>query len=93
MEFTSFNYYCENRPALAAGNTIVIKPSEEASASCLEFANLFKLAGFPDGVINFVTGFGNEIGESLASNPKISLVAFTGGPVGGQKVYTSASSL
>ena len=52
-------------PALAAGCTVVIKPSEFTSASMLEFAGLFKEAGFPDGVVNVVTGFGAEVGAAV----------------------------
>ncbi len=52
-------------PALAAGNTVVVKPSEFTSCSALEFARLFEQAGFPPGVVNVVTGFGAEIGEPL----------------------------
>src|SRR5699024_1192807 len=51
-------------PAIAAGNTVVIKPSEYSSASILEFMKLVEEAGFPSGVINIVTGFGNEIGDT-----------------------------
>ena len=74
-------------PALAAGNTAVVKPSEFTSCSTLEFAKLVEAAGFPPGVFNVVTGFGAETGEPLVSHPKIAKVAFTGGDadeVGGQ---------
>jgi acyl-CoA reductase-like NAD-dependent aldehyde dehydrogenase len=67
-------------PALAAGNTIVIKPSEYTSASLLEFVKLTQQAGIPDGVINIVTGFGNEVGDALTTHRNVSKVAFTGGP-------------
>lgn len=78
-------------PALAAGNTIVVKPSEFTSASALEFGRLIDKAGFPPGVVNIVTGFGNEIGEPLVSHPKVAKVAFTGGEMSGQRVYESAA--
>jgi (Z)-2-((N-methylformamido)methylene)-5-hydroxybutyrolactone dehydrogenase len=65
--------------ALAVGNTVVIKPSEFTSASTLEFVMLAKEAGFPDGVINTVTGYGHEIGDPLVTHPKVAKVAFTGG--------------
>jgi acyl-CoA reductase-like NAD-dependent aldehyde dehydrogenase len=55
--------------ALAAGNTVVIKPSEFTSASTLEFMKLFEKAGFPPGVVNTVTGFGQEVGVPLVSHP------------------------
>ena len=67
-------------PALAAGNTVVLKPSEHASAPVLEFAQLFAKAGIPPGVINIVTGHGNPCGKVLTSHPLVSRVAFTGGP-------------
>ncbi|WP_068084985.1 aldehyde dehydrogenase [Novosphingobium rosa] len=67
-------------PALAAGNTIVVKPSEHASASILRFAALAREAGFPDGVVNVVTGFGAGAGTALTSHPLVRRVAFTGGP-------------
>ena len=78
-------------PALAAGNTIVVKPSEFTSASALEFGRLVEKAGFPPGVVNIVTGFGNEIGEPLVTHPTVAKVAFTGGEMSGQRVYESAA--
>jgi aldehyde dehydrogenase (NAD+) len=78
-------------PALAAGNTIVLKPSEHASVSALAFAELFEEAGVPPGVFNVITGFGHEIGESLVSHPDVSKVAFTGGEAGGRAVYGIAA--
>ena len=78
-------------PALAAGNTIVIKPSEFTSASILEFVNLIERAGFPKGVVNVVTGFGHEVGHALVEHPKVARVAFTGGESGGIKVYEAAA--
>ena len=78
-------------PALAAGNTIVIKPSEYTSASTLEFAALSEQAGFPKGVINVVTGFGSEVGDALVRHDKVRKVAFTGGEAGGAIVNTAAA--
>ncbi|MBN9070729.1 MAG: aldehyde dehydrogenase [Rhizobiales bacterium] len=78
-------------PALAAGNAIVWKPSEFSSASALEFGRLFEQAGFPPGIVNIVTGFGNEIGEHLVSHPGVDKVAFTGGDRTGQGVYQLAA--
>ena len=78
-------------PALAAGCTIVVKPSEHTSVSMLEFCKLIEEAGFPKGVVNVVTGFGNEVGEPLVAHPKVSKIAFTGGAMGGQKVYELAA--
>lgn len=79
-------------PALAAGNTIVIKPSEHASASILELAKLAEQAGIPPGVVNVVTGFGNEVGDPLVRHPLTRKVAFTGGEIGGQRVNEAAAS-
>ncbi|MEZ5591892.1 MAG: aldehyde dehydrogenase [Gammaproteobacteria bacterium] len=78
-------------PALAAGNTIIIKPSEYTSASALEFVKLVEQAGFPPGVVNVVTGYGAEVGEPLVAHPKVAKVAFTGGEIGGVKVYEAAA--
>jgi aldehyde dehydrogenase (NAD+) len=78
-------------PALAAGNTIVWKPSEFSSASALELAPLFEEAGFPPGVVNILTGFGSDIGERLVSHPDVAKVAFTGGDRTGQSVYELAA--
>ena len=78
-------------PALAAGCTVVIKPSEYTSASMLEFAALFKQAGFPDGVVNVVTGLGAEIGEALVNHPAVAHIGFTGGSAAGRKVYEAAA--
>jgi (Z)-2-((N-methylformamido)methylene)-5-hydroxybutyrolactone dehydrogenase len=78
-------------PALAAGNTAVIKPSEHASCSTLAFAQLFERAGFPPGVVNTVTGLPQEAGAALVAHPQIAKVAFTGGEAGGIAVYTAAA--
>ena len=79
-------------PALAAGNTAVVKPSEFTSASTLEFARLVKEAGIPDGVVNVVTGFGKEAGAALVSHPEVAKVAFTGSDAAGQRIYESAAA-
>jgi aldehyde dehydrogenase (NAD+) len=78
-------------PALAAGNTVVWKPSEFSSVSALEFGRLFEQAGFPPGVVNIVTGFGHEIGDRLVTHPHVAKVAFTGGDRTGQSVYERAA--
>jgi len=77
--------------ALAAGNVVIIKPSEFTSASTLEFAELFALAGIPPGVVNVVTGFGNEAGAALVAHPLIAKVAFTGSESGGRKINEAAA--
>ena len=78
-------------PALAAGNTVVVKPSEFTSASMLEFARLVEKAGFPKGVFNVVTGFGQDVGSALVEHQKVARIAFTGGEMGGIKVYEAAA--
>ncbi|MDG1235205.1 MAG: aldehyde dehydrogenase family protein [Amylibacter sp.] len=78
-------------PALAAGNTVVVKPSELASASTLEFAALASQAGLPPGVLNVVTGFGDEVGEALVRHPLTRKVTFTGSDLGGRKVAEAAA--
>ena len=70
-------------PALAAGNTIVIKPAEHTSASALQLMTLAEAAGFPPGVFNVVTGFGKEIGEPLVTHPLVRHVGFTGSTAAG----------
>ncbi|MGX8013642.1 aldehyde dehydrogenase [Mesorhizobium sp. ORM8.1] len=78
-------------PALAAGNTVVVKPSEYSSASMLYLAELFEKAGFPPGVINVITGVGRETGEALVNHPLVERIAFTGGEAGGRAVYQAAA--
>ncbi|MGN5373832.1 aldehyde dehydrogenase [Sphingomonas hankookensis] len=78
-------------PALAAGCTVVIKPSEFTSASTLEFARLFAEAGFPAGVVNTVTGFGGEVGPTLVEHPLVAKIAFTGGDATGAHIYQQAA--
>jgi aldehyde dehydrogenase (NAD+) len=78
-------------PALAAGNTVVIKPSEFTSASALEFMKLIEEAGFPKGVVNVVTGFGLDVGAPLVEHPLVSKIAFTGSDATGQKIYEAAA--
>jgi (Z)-2-((N-methylformamido)methylene)-5-hydroxybutyrolactone dehydrogenase len=78
-------------PALAAGNTFVWKPSEHSSVSALEFGALVAEAGFPPGVVNVVTGFGNEIGEALVAHKHVAKIAFTGGDKTGAHVYATAA--
>ena len=78
-------------PALAAGCSVVLKPSEFASVSSLEFAALTKEAGLPDGVINVVTGLGQEIGSPLVEHPDVAKITFTGSDTTGAKVYEAAA--
>jgi acyl-CoA reductase-like NAD-dependent aldehyde dehydrogenase len=67
-------------PALAAGNTVVVKPSEATPASSLAFAGLFAEAGFPPGVVNIITSADPRTGAALVAHPDVAHVTFTGGP-------------
>ncbi|MGB1440583.1 MAG: aldehyde dehydrogenase family protein, partial [Candidatus Puniceispirillaceae bacterium] len=78
-------------PALAAGNTAVIKPSEFTSASTVEFMKLIAEAGFPAGTVNVVTGYGAEVGSPLIDHPDVAKIAFTGSDMTGQKIYEQAA--
>lgn len=80
-------------PALAAGNSVVLKPSEDASLSLLRLAQLCLDAGLPPGVLNVVTGTGAQAGEALARHMDVDILAFTGsGPVGRLLLKASAES-
>jgi betaine-aldehyde dehydrogenase len=78
-------------PALAAGNTCVLKPSELTPITALELAKLIDAAGFPPGVVNVITGPGAGCGEELAESAKVDKVAFTGGTVTGRKIMQAAA--
>ena len=78
-------------PALAAGNTVVVKPSEFTSSSALEFVKLVEQAGFPKGVVNVITGFGPEAGAPLVEHPLVRKVAFTGSSQTGAHIYSTAA--
>jgi len=78
-------------PALAAGCTAVVKPSEYTSASMVELAELFAGAGFPAGVVNVVTGLGPEVGEPLVTHRDVAHVGFTGGALAGRRIYELAA--
>jgi aldehyde dehydrogenase (NAD+) len=78
-------------PALAAGNTVVIKPSEFTSASTLEFVKLFEEAGFPPGVVNVLTGFGRDVGTPLVEHPLVKKIAFTGSDATGRAINELAA--
>ena len=78
-------------PALAAGNTMVIKPSEITSASIFELVALMEDAGLPPGVVSVVTGYGAEVGTPLVAHPLTRKIAFTGGDAGGRAVAEAAA--
>ncbi len=80
-------------PALAAGNTVVLKASEQASAAMLEFGKLIEAAGIPPGVVNIVTGHGEPCGKVLTSHSLVQRISFTGGPLAARHVlYNSAEN-
>ena len=78
-------------PALAAGNSVVIKPSEHASIPLLKLADLFATAGFPPGVLNIITGQGHLTGHYLTQHPLVKRIAFTGGAESARKVVCNSS--
>lgn len=78
-------------PALAAGNTVVLKASEHASAPMLEFARLMEEAGFPPGVFNVVTGHGDPCGRVLTSHPLVQRISFTGGPESARQIVRNSA--
>jgi betaine-aldehyde dehydrogenase len=78
-------------PALAAGNTIVVKPDEKTPLTLLEFARAAQESGLPDGVLNVVMGDGAEVGGRLAEHPDVRKVAFTGSTAVGQEVMRAAA--
>ena len=78
-------------PAIAMGNTIVIKPAEDAPLTCLLLVKLAQEAGIPPGVINVVTGYGPEAGEPLARHPVVRRMSFTGSPETGRRVMEACA--
>ncbi|KAF9223026.1 aldehyde dehydrogenase [Gyrodon lividus] len=78
-------------PALATGNTIVLKPSELTPLSALLFSTLVNQAGFPPGVINIVNGYGVTAGQAISEHPNIGKVAFTGSTLTGRKIMEAAA--
>jgi len=78
-------------PALACGNTVVIKAAEQTPLSILYFANLIKEAGFPPGVVNILNGYGKDCGAAIAGHLDIDKVAFTGSTVTGKQIMKTAS--
>jgi len=67
-------------PAIAAGNTIVLKPASQTPLSALFIAELFQQAGLPDGVLNVVTGAGRTVGDAIVEDDRVSMITFTGSP-------------
>lgn len=85
--------FCQKVPfALAAGCTVVVKPSEFTSSSALELAKLAEESGVPAGVITVVTGYGAPVAETITRHPDVKLVTFTGSTQTGQKIIESSAS-
>ena len=78
-------------PALAAGCTVVLKPAEQTPLSALRLGELVLEAGFPEGVVNIVTGYGETAGAALAAHPDVDKIAFTGSTEVGKLVLRAAS--
>ncbi|MFB6286906.1 MAG: aldehyde dehydrogenase family protein [Candidatus Bipolaricaulia bacterium] len=78
-------------PALVAGNTAVWKPSEDSPRVAVEFCKIFEEAGLPNGVLNLVTGYGEDAGAPLVKHPKIDMVSFTGSVDVGRQIYQVAA--
>lgn len=78
--------------SIILGNTVVFKPSKEASLSCLELAKILKEADLPPGVVNIVTGEGRELGHMLASSKNVDMISFTGSTAVGRSVMVAAAS-
>ncbi|MFJ9626194.1 aldehyde dehydrogenase [Streptomyces sp. NPDC101175] len=79
-------------PALCAGNTVVIKPSEHTSATVLRLAELALEAGFPPGAVNVVTGFGAEAGQALVDHRDLAKISFTGSTATGARIAAATAS-
>ena len=91
MEFSFLSNRRKLAPALVTGNTIVIKPSEETPLNAFEFAKLVAETGLPPGVVNFISGLGDTVGQRLASHRGIGIVSFTGSVETGSKIMAAAA--
>lgn len=78
-------------PALATGNTVILKPSEVTPLSTLKLADLIKEAGFPPGVVNVLPGYGSVVGQAIVEHPEIMKVSFTGSTLTGRKIMETAA--
>lgn len=79
-------------PALAAGNTVVVKPPEDALLSILHLARLIDEAGVPAGVVNVVPGLGEVTGDALVGHPDVDKISFTGGALGVGKLIAKKAA-
>ena len=94
-EFPTFNAVLKFGPALAAGNSVVLKPSEFSSSSAIRIAQLALEAGLPPGTLNVVVGVGNIVGRALAEHMDVDMLAFTGSTAVGKLMlqYSALSNL
>lgn len=79
-------------PALAAGCTVILKPAEQTPLTALRLGELIIEAGFPEGVVNILTGFGETAGEALVNHPGVNKIAFTGSTCVGKQIVTAAAT-
>lgn len=77
-------------PALATGNTVVLKPAETTPLTALKLAEIIEMSGLPDGVVNIITGFG-DTGEAIVQHPKVDKIAFTGSTTVGKLIQKSVA--
>jgi phenylacetaldehyde dehydrogenase len=91
VEFPAADGGVENRAALAAGCTVVLKAAEQTPITALRLAELILEAGFPAGVVNILTGFGETVGAALAAHPDVDKVAFTGSTEVGKLIVQAAA--
>jgi betaine-aldehyde dehydrogenase len=78
-------------PALAAGCTVVLKPSEETFVTAMELAKIIDEVGLPKGVVNIITGYGGEVGEELVKSPFVDKISFTGSTTVGKRIMQNAA--
>ncbi|MBU8771209.1 aldehyde dehydrogenase family protein [Cytobacillus oceanisediminis] len=77
-------------PAIAAGNTVVLKPASQTPMSAYKIADIFQRAGLPDGALNVITGSGGTVGDVLVADDRISMITFTGSPAVGKQIRENA---
>ncbi len=89
--FPLINASLKVAPALAAGNSLVLKPSEISSLSALKLGDIVQQAGLPDGVLNIVPGLGSDVGEAICKHPLIDMITFTGSTLTGSRIMELAA--
>jgi aldehyde dehydrogenase (NAD+) len=89
--FPLVSFIIKLAPALACGNTVVMKPSEVTPLSALRVCSMFEEAGFPPGVVNVVNGYGHAVGQAMSEHPIIAKISFTGSTLTGRKIMETAA--